>query len=106
MVELEGLKSEMQTIRRQITELLCRDEYSAREISQEVSIREKEVYDHLSHISRSLIPKKRQLLIIPSECLVCGYNFESRKRFRKPGRCPRCKSERIEVPRYRVVGKS
>ena len=93
----------MQTIRSEITGLLRKDEYSAREISQEIGIREKEVYDHLSHISRSVASQKQKLFIVPSECLGCDYEFESRKRFRKPGRCPRCRSERISEPRYRIA---
>jgi len=52
----------MQTIRKQMIELLDKREVSAREISQSLSMREKEVYGHLSHISRSVNAqrKKRQ----------------------------------------------
>ncbi|GAH22088.1 unnamed protein product, partial [marine sediment metagenome] len=44
----------MQTIRQKIVELLSEGEMDARELSREVSIREKEVYEHLAHIAKSL----------------------------------------------------
>lgn len=83
--------------------LLSQDVYSARDLSQMLSIREKEVYSHLSHIARSVASQSLRLIVIPSRCLGCGHVFDKRKRFTKPGRCPRCKGERIEHPRYQVV---
>ncbi len=93
----------MQTIRQQMMTLLSQGVYSARELSYELSIREKEVYSHLAHIARSAVSQSHRLIVIPSRCLVCGYVFEKRKRFTRPGRCPRCKGERIEEPAYQVV---
>jgi len=93
----------MKTIRKQMIELLDKKEMSAREISQTVRIREKEIYTHLSHISRSVTAKRKKLVIIPAECLGCGYVFEKRKRFTRPSRCPHCKSEHIKNPLYRIA---
>ena len=92
----------MQTIRQQIIEFLSNKEMGGKEISQSVGIREKEVYDHLSHIARSVNARRKKLIIIPSRCLECGYIFEDRKRFSPPSRCPRCKNEHIQDPTYRV----
>ena len=83
-------------------ELLEKKEMSAREISQTIGIREKEIYTHLPHISRSVNAKREKLIIIPAECLGCGYVFEKRKRFTRPSRCPQCKSEHIQNPVYRI----
>lgn len=88
----------MQTLRQQIIELLTDGEMDARELSREVGIREKEVCEHLTHISRSLAAKRRKINIRPSECLKCGYVFEDRKRFTRPGRCPRCKQSHLISP--------
>lgn len=92
----------MQTIRQQIIEFLSNKEMGGKELSQSVGIREKEVYDHLSHIARSVNARRKKLIIIPSRCLECGYVFEDRKRFSPPSRCPRCKNEHIQDPTYRI----
>lgn len=83
--------------------LLFQEVCSARDLSQMLGIEEKEVYSHLSHIQRSVASQRQRLVVIPSRCLVCGYVFDKRKRFTRPGRCPRCKAERIQEPRYQVV---
>ena len=93
----------MQTIRQQMMTLLTQGVHSARDLSQVLRIQEKEVYSHLSHIARSAVSKGNRLVVSPSQCLVCDYVFEDRKRFTRPGRCPRCKGERIQHPRYQVV---
>lgn len=92
----------MKTIRKQMMMLLSDNEMSAKEISSAVGIGEKEVYGHLSHISRSVKFQRKKLVINPSECMGCGYVFEKRKRFTRPGRCPICKSEHIKNPMYRI----
>ncbi len=93
----------MQTIRRQIIELLTDGEMDARELSREVGIKEKEVYEHLAHIARSLAAKGSKLAIRPSECLKCGYVFKDRKRFTRPGRGPRCRESHLTSPFYYIT---
>lgn len=92
----------MQTKRQDMIDLLCQGEMSARDLSQALGIREKEVYEHLPHIARSLIPHRKRLIILPFRCLACGHVFEERERFTRPGRCPRCKKSHIEWPMYRI----
>ncbi len=93
----------MKTIRQQLISLLEEETVSARDISQELRIREKEVYDHLVHIQRSVKANKKKLQIDPFRCLECGFAFKDRKRLTKPGRCPKCKNERIDSALYRIV---
>lgn len=93
----------MPTIRQQIIELLKQDELNAIDISQVVSVREKEVYEHLAHISRSLKAKKQKLVIDPYCCLHCGYVFTDRARFTRPGRCPKCKGGHLRMATYRIM---
>ena len=83
-------------------ELLDNKKMSAKELSQTIGIREKEVYTHFSHIARSVNAKKKKLIVIPAECLECGFVFEKRKRFTRPSRCPHCKSEHIHNPMYQI----
>lgn len=94
----------MLTVRQKIIELLTEGEMDARELSREVSIREKEVYDHLTHIARSLLAKGKNLEISPAQCLSCGYVFTKRQRFTRPGRCPRCKKTHLQSPSYFISG--
>jgi len=82
--------------------LLCEQEMSARDLSQAMGIREKEVYTHLSHMERSVAARKKKLMILPSRCTNCGFVFKDRKRFTRPGRCPHCKSEQIQNPTYKI----
>lgn len=92
----------MQTIRRQMSMLLKEMELSAKDLSQRLKIREKEVFEHLVHLKRSMAAQKKELIVIPARCMECGYLFQGRSRFTSPGRCPRCKGEHIEDPRYRI----
>jgi predicted Zn-ribbon and HTH transcriptional regulator len=94
--------SRMETIRQQMIDLLSEEEMSAIEVSQELRIAEKEVYTHLPHIARSVATQGKKLLILPSRCLKCGYVFEERKRFTRPGHCPKCKATYIQRPAYRI----
>ncbi|MGB6380026.1 MAG: hypothetical protein WBG51_02535, partial [Syntrophobacteria bacterium] len=92
----------METIRQQMIVLLTEKEMSARELSQAIGIREKEVYEHLPHIARSVAVQKQKLIIQPAQCLGCGYVFKDRKRFTRPGRCPHCKQSHLDEPRYLI----
>ena len=92
----------MPTIRQQIIALLTEAEMDARELSREVGIKEKEVYEHLAHIERSAAARGSMLVIRPSECLGCGYVFKDRRRLTPPGRCPRCRESHLTYPTYRI----
>jgi len=95
----------MKTIRQEIIDLLNDSELDARELSRAVGVKEKEVYEHLTHISRSLAAKGSNLTIRPSECLKCGYVFKDRQRFTRPGRCPRCRESHLTSPGYHIAPK-
>lgn len=92
----------MATIRQEIIALLSTDEVNALEISQLLSIREKEVYEHLAHISRTLSSQGKMLLVRPYTCMKCGFAFKDRHRFNRPGRCPRCKGGHISMASYHI----
>lgn len=95
----------MSTIRQQIIELLSVEELNAREISQALSVMEREVYVHLQHIERTLAHQEKKLNMSPYKCLSCGYTFTGRKRWDRPGRCPKCKQGHISMASYRIVPK-
>ncbi|MEW6186727.1 MAG: transcriptional regulator [Thermodesulfobacteriota bacterium] len=91
----------MGTIRQSIIFVLKEQEVTAREISQAVGIREKEVYDHLAHIARSKTLGGK-FILIPSVCKDCGHVFRKRDRLTPPGRCFLCKSESVTAPRFLI----
>ena len=92
----------MQTIRQKIIELLSNSDLDARELSQELGVREKEVYEHLAHVGRSVKAEKKKLMIQASRCLQCGFVFEDRRRFTRPSRCPKCRQSYLQNPRFQI----
>jgi transcriptional regulator len=90
------------TIRRKIIQLLSEGNFSARGISQALRISEKEVYEHLPHVEKSL-GRGENLICQPARCMDCSFVFIKRKRFTTPGRCPVCRSEAISVPLYGIA---
>jgi transcriptional regulator len=89
----------MGTIRQSIIFVLKDQEMTAKDISQAVGIREKEVYEHLVHIARSKIAEGK-FIPIPSTCKNCGFVFRKRERLTPPGKCFICRSEAITPPRF------
>jgi predicted Zn-ribbon and HTH transcriptional regulator len=93
----------MPTIRQQIIDLLSEQEMTARDLSQALSIMEKEVYSHLEHIDRSIARQQKKLVVVPFACLLCGFSFAARKKWTRPGRCPVCKEGHVGPAWYRIV---
>jgi serine O-acetyltransferase len=81
--------------------MLREGEWTARDISRRLGIREKEVYEHLPHVEKSLGSDTR-LIAQPARCLDCGFVFRKRTRFTTPGKCPVCRSEAISAPVYGI----
>ena len=92
----------MTTKRQEITDLLKEEEYGAKDLSRLLGLPEKAVYDHLTHVARSVAAQQRKLVIIPARCIACDFTFRSRGRYTRPGRCPRCRSGRITEPRFHI----
>jgi len=93
------------TTRQKIIEALRGHMLTAREISQSVGIKEKEVLEHLPHIARSLAAHEsagERLSVEPSSCLECGFVFRKRDRLKTPSKCPLCNSEEITETRFGV----
>jgi transcriptional regulator len=92
----------MPTIRQQIIDLLAEAEMTALDLSKALSIREKAVYDHLSHAAKSASARGREFVVVPPRCLACGFTFDTRKRLTRPSRCPKCKEQRIREPVFSI----
>jgi predicted Zn-ribbon and HTH transcriptional regulator len=76
--------------------------FSARELSAELGIPEKEVCDHLTHVQKTMGHQEVHLLIEPAVCLKCGFAFSKRGRLNRPGKCPACKGQQISPPLFSI----
>ena len=83
-------------------QLLSEDPLTAKELSQLAGLSEREVYDHLTHLQKSLKSKRQRLVVTPALCLDCQFNFRKRERLTRPGRCPVCRSTRIALPSFSI----
>jgi transcriptional regulator len=92
-----------ETVRRRILSLLLNRSLTARQISAEVGIPEREAYAHMPHVKRSVARLGGRLAVTPAECRQCGYVFRKRERPNRPGRCPVCRGESISEPLFTVL---
>src|SRR3954469_8340249 len=90
------------TMREAIREALLRGAATARELSERVSIREKDVAEHLEHLKISLRARGERLVVEPASRIACGYAFAQRARLTRPGSCAECGSTRIDPPAFRI----
>lgn len=72
---------------------------TAKDLSRELQIMEKEVFVHLEHVKKSTADSLR-FVAFPSRCLHCGFVFKKRTRLRTPSKCPVCRSEEITETEY------
>jgi predicted Zn-ribbon and HTH transcriptional regulator len=91
-----------ETIRRKIISVLEGQTLSAKDISADVRISEKEIYEHLEHIQRTLNKSEYIFILAPAVCKKCSFVFRKRDRLKKPGKCPVCRSELIQEPLFSI----
>ncbi len=91
-----------ETVRQEIVEAITGRALSAKDISAQVRISEKEVYVHLEHVRMSAGRGHHEFVVTPAQCKKCGFEFKKRDRLTKPGKCPVCRSETIEEPLFSI----
>ena len=91
-----------ETIRQKINSILGGQALSAKEISAQISVSEKEVYEHLEHIRITVHKTGFALIVTPAECRKCGFVFRKREKMKKPGKCPVCRGELIKEPLFSI----
>jgi predicted Zn-ribbon and HTH transcriptional regulator len=104
MTEPKAPPPRSKTARARLRGALSAEPLSARELSQQVGLSEKEVLEHLVHVARSLEAEGNALHILPARCKSCGFAFEADLARARPSRCPKCKAERIEAARFGLSG--
>ncbi|WP_419661654.1 HTH transcriptional regulator, ArsR family [Desulfosarcina variabilis str. Montpellier] len=92
----------MGTLRQQIIDLLKQNPMTALDLSQAIGASEKDIYEHLRHIEKSIAGQGGTLRFAPCVCAACGFTFKHRQRLTRPGRCPRCRQSRISYPVFRI----
>lgn len=93
-----------ETVRETIRRVLSEGPATAKDLSAEAHISEKDVAEHLEHIEKSLRHEEGlELKVDPARCLACEFEFKDRKRFTKPSACPKCRSTRIDPPTFALV---
>ncbi len=88
------------TIRQNIASLIKDNPLSLDEICSTLLLNPHDALNHISHLKRSL---KSNLEIKPAVCKACGFIFKERSRLSPPGRCPKCKHERIAGPWFSAL---
>jgi transcriptional regulator len=91
-----------ETLRRRIVSLLKEQSYTGRELSGQLRITERDVFDHLEHIRKTMNKGDCRLVVTPARCNCCGFVFTKRGKLRSPGKCPLCRSESPEEPIFTV----
>jgi len=88
-----------ETTRQRIADHLRHEPAAAGSLATEFGIRSTTALSHVEHIAQSLDSTDEQLLVAPPECRECGFtDFDDL--INRPSRCPECKSESIEEPRF------
>lgn len=97
----------MPTRRERIISLLEDRDYSPSELARALDLRGKGsvkvILEDLKAIQKIVKREGKVLLIKPAECRNCGFVFKPE--IKVPSRCPRCKSEWIEEPRFKIERK-
>ncbi len=98
-----------ETLRKRIIRLLMesRRPLTAREIAELLGLpprEERRIYEEIRHAAKTLARTSNlRIYMIPPRCAKCGYVFKDLDKPRRPSRCPRCKSERIEPPAFYIA---
>lgn len=97
----------MATRRERIISLLEERDYSVSELAQVLGIKGKGskrlILEDLKAIQKILRREEKVLLVKSAECRKCCFRFKPEINI--PSRCPRCKSEWIEEPRFKIEPK-
>lgn len=94
----------MKTERQRMFDTLTRNElFSLREIKLKFKLTAQEVKDEVEHIFLTAKVQGFRVHIVPAECAACKYIFQDRRKVSAPSRCPKCKSERVLEPLFKLI---
>ena len=98
------MESEEETVRQRLVRWLSRYSYDFEQLRHALEVSARDLEDELRHVERSLRRQGRKLVVDGPTCRECGFGFPGRaaRHLHPPGRCPRCRSQRIEPPKFRI----
>jgi predicted Zn-ribbon and HTH transcriptional regulator len=92
------------TARQALRRILLREELSFSALREWLGLSVRRLEEELRHVERTARGVGERLVVGPARCLACGFEFRDRgsRHLHAPGRCPRCRSERITDPTFRI----
>jgi len=92
------------TPRQRLRVLLAREPLAFTVLREVLGLSVRRLEEELRHVERSARGRGERLVVEPARCLACDYSFRTRdaRHLHAPGRCPRCRSERIADPTFRL----
>lgn len=95
---------EVETARRRLLRWLDQGEHDFETLRAALDLGAHELEAELRHVERTLRAAGRRLVVEPPVCRDCGFDFPGRVRrhLHPPGRCPKCRGQRIDPPRFRA----
>lgn len=100
----EELEPAEETARRRLARWLAEGEHDFETLREALGMGARELERELRHVARSARRDGRRLHVTPPRCIACGFDFPGRtgRHLHPPGRCPRCRGQRIAPPRLRL----
>jgi len=69
-------------------------------------LKPKDIYEHLKHVAKTVKSKGDEVLVMtPPSCKSCGFTFKDLDKPKKPSKCPKCKSQRISPPAFKIISR-
>ncbi len=96
-----------ETGRTRLRSLLEASDWGVEELMAEMSLSRRQLEQELEHLSRSARRRGGTLAVGPARCRACGAEVHPRaaRPFHAPARCPNCRCERMESPRFRFLAR-
>ena len=86
------------TRRQELALMLSEKELTVCDIVDYFRATTEEIVEDLKHVAYKY---KDKFVAKPAICKICGFIFKERERIRKkPSKCPRCRNEKIQEPRF------
>ncbi|MEE9155374.1 MAG: transcriptional regulator [Gemmatimonadota bacterium] len=96
-----------ETVRQRVMRWLTKSEHSFEDLRLGLEISARELEEELRHVQKSARREGMGPAVVPPRCRDCGFGFPGRlkKHLHPLSCCPKCKSHRIEPPRFRVAAR-